>query len=345
MADSAPRLYLAGGVTTARTAGSVETYTDLELKRAIDAGKVPGPKFDITGPYLEGPGSFAIQMHALSSPEDAAHTVDYWAAEGVTSFKAYNYLTAAELKAAIDHAHAHGIKITGHLCSIGFKQAAELGIDNLEHGIDVDTEFFPGKKPDECPNTGAVWNYMSKNVDPAGPEVKQMIDVLVSHHVAVTSTLAILETFDPNRPPMARENAALATLSTEAARSYLAIRARIADHSRASEMQYEAKFERAFAAAGGLLTAMPRPRRPAVWAATSAISSCWLRRALRQSKPSALHRSTAPFTWAKTRRLDLSRRASLRTWWCWAATRRRRSRTLRRLRRSLKTAWASILKS
>ncbi|MGD0913122.1 MAG: amidohydrolase family protein [Terracidiphilus sp.] len=255
MADSAPRLYLAGGVTTARTAGSVETYTDLELKRAIDAGKVPGPKFDITGPYLEGPGSFAIQMHALSSPEDAAHTVDYWAAEGVTSFKAYNYLTAAELKAAIDHAHAHGIKITGHLCSIGFKQAAELGIDNLEHGIDVDTEFFPGKKPDECPNTGAVWNYMSKNVDPAGPEVKQMIDVLVSHHVAVTSTLAILETFDPNRPPMARENAALATLSTEAARSYLAIRARIADHSRASEMQYEAKFERAFAAAGGLLTA------------------------------------------------------------------------------------------
>jgi imidazolonepropionase-like amidohydrolase len=82
-----------------------------------------------------------------------------------------------------------------------------------------------------------------------------MIDVLVSHHVAVTSTLAILETFDPNRPPMARENAALATLSTEAARSYLAIRARIADHSRASEMQYEAKFERAFAAAGGLLTA------------------------------------------------------------------------------------------
>jgi imidazolonepropionase-like amidohydrolase len=255
MADSAPRLYLAGGVTTARTAGSVETYTDLELKRAIDSGKLPGPEFDITGPYLEGPGSFAIQMHALSSPEDAARTVDYWAAEGVTSFKAYNYLTAAELKAAIDHAHAHGIKVTGHLCSIGFKQAAELGIDNLEHGIDVDTEFFPGKKPDECPDTGAVWNYMSKNVDPAGSEVKQMIDVLVAHHVAVTSTLAILETFDPNRPPMARENVALATLSTDAARSYLATRARVADRSRASEMQYEAKFERAFVAAGGLLMA------------------------------------------------------------------------------------------
>jgi imidazolonepropionase-like amidohydrolase len=36
MTFSAPRLYLAGGVTTMRTTGSVETYTDLNLKRAID---------------------------------------------------------------------------------------------------------------------------------------------------------------------------------------------------------------------------------------------------------------------------------------------------------------------
>ncbi|HTW78597.1 MAG TPA: amidohydrolase family protein [Terracidiphilus sp.] len=255
MADSAPRLYLAGGVTTARTAGSVETYTDLELKHAIDAGKMPGPKFDITGPYLEGPGTFALQMHELTSPEDAARTVDYWAAEGVTSFKAYNYLTSDELKAAIDHAHALGIKITGHLCSIGFKQAADLGIDNLEHGILVDTEFYPGKKPDECPNTGAVWEYMNKNVDPAGPEVKQMIQDLVAHHVAITSTLAVFETFAPNRPPMQREIAALNTLSTAAARAYLLGRARTAERDRGGMIAYEQRFEREFVAAGGLLMA------------------------------------------------------------------------------------------
>jgi hypothetical protein len=62
--DCAPRLYLAGGVTRARTAGSVAPYTDLELKRKIDAGLLPGPKLDVTGPYLEGKGSFAVQMHA-----------------------------------------------------------------------------------------------------------------------------------------------------------------------------------------------------------------------------------------------------------------------------------------
>jgi len=256
MADSAPRLYLAGGVTTARTGGSVEPYTDLELKRAIDAGLTPGPKLDVTGPYLEGKGTFAVQMHQLSDAEDAARTVDYWAAEGATSFKAYNFLTAAELKAAIDRAHAHGLKITGHLCSIGFRQAAELGIDNLEHGLAVDTEFLPEKKPDECPSSRAVEAYMEKSVPIDGPQIRDLIQTLVAHHVAVTSTLAIFETFAPGEPPMQVERAPLKSLTVEAANEYLATRALVAERStRAVMLQREMQFERAFVAAGGVLMA------------------------------------------------------------------------------------------
>ena len=156
MAYSFPRLYLANGVTTIRTTGSVEPYTDLELKKEIDAGQSPGPHMDVTGPYLEGPGTFAVQMHQLTSPEDARNTVNFWADQGVTSFKAYNFLTRAELGAAIEAAHNRGLKVTGHLCSIGFKEAAALGIDDLEHGLAVDTEFFPDKKPDVCPNPRAA---------------------------------------------------------------------------------------------------------------------------------------------------------------------------------------------
>jgi imidazolonepropionase-like amidohydrolase len=255
-ADSAPRLYLAGGVTTARTGGSLEPYTDLELRRAIDSRQIPGPKLDVTGPYLEGKGTFAIQMHQLADADDTARTVDYWAAEGVTSFKAYNYLTADELKAAIDHAHAHGLKITGHLCSVGFRQAAALGIDNLEHGIAVDTEFFPGKKLDECPDSRAAEEYLEKSLDVEGPEVRAMIGDLVTHHVAITSTLAIFETFGPNRPPMAREDAALKTLTPEAAKGYLRGRSMVAESGgRGTMLEKEMRFEREFAAAGGLLMA------------------------------------------------------------------------------------------
>ena len=121
MIDSGPRLYLASGVTTARTAGSMEPYTDLSLKKLIDKGEKPGPKLRITGPYIGDLLSIAPQLHTLDDAEDAGRTVDYWAAEGVTSFKAYMGIKPDELKAAVEHAHAKGLKMTGHLCAVGFR--------------------------------------------------------------------------------------------------------------------------------------------------------------------------------------------------------------------------------
>src|SRR5207237_7641884 len=53
MSFSAPRLYLANGVTTIRTAGTYEPYTELKLKPAIEKGTVPGPHPAVTGPYLD----------------------------------------------------------------------------------------------------------------------------------------------------------------------------------------------------------------------------------------------------------------------------------------------------
>ena len=155
-ASSFPKLYLAGGVTSIRTTGSTEPYTDLELKKAIDAGTLPGPKMHTTGPYLEGKGSFTPQMHELADAADATDTVNYWIGVGATSFKAYMHITRAELSAAIAAAHAKHIKVTGHLCAIGFTEAAELGIDDLEHGLPVDTEFSAGKQPDVCPDPKAA---------------------------------------------------------------------------------------------------------------------------------------------------------------------------------------------
>src|SRR6266849_4815524 len=167
-AASFPRLYLAGGVTSIRTTGSVEPYSDLELKRAIDEGKMAGPKIHVTGPYLEGGGAFTLQMHQLKDAEDARRTVEFWIAQGVTSFKAYMNITSEELAAAVKAAHAHGIKVTGHLCSIGFREAAALGIDDLEHGLFVDTEFFPGKKPGTCPEDTAAAEKALLGLDATG---------------------------------------------------------------------------------------------------------------------------------------------------------------------------------
>jgi imidazolonepropionase-like amidohydrolase len=257
MADSAPRLYLAGGVTTARTTGSVEPYTDLALKAAIDAGETPGPKLLITGPYLEGSPSLGPQLHSLTDADDAARTVDYWAAEGVHDYKAYMHITPEELKAAIDHAHAKGLKITGHLCSIGFTKAAELGIDDLEHGLVVDTEFAPGKQEGVCPGQSDPMKAMAQSLDVDGPQVQAMIRTLVQHHVAITSTLAIFETFAPNRPPLAKQQDVKAALDVDAWADYATTRSSIAEHADSSDwavlLKKEMQFERSFVRAGGLL--------------------------------------------------------------------------------------------
>jgi imidazolonepropionase-like amidohydrolase len=258
MADSAPRLYLAGGVTSARTAGSLEPYTDISVKQAIDAGKIPGPRLFLTGPYLEGDPSIGPQLHALTGPEDAARLVNYWAAEGATSFKAYMHITPQELKAAIDAAHAHGLKVTGHLCAVGFKEAAALGIDNLEHGLAVDTEFFPNKKEGVCPGQNPGQAALAK-LDVEGPEIQATIQDLIAHHVAVTSTLAIFESFVPNRPPMSKEARLRQSITPAGWADYATTRASIAEHADASLwpklFKMELQFERDFVKQGGLLMA------------------------------------------------------------------------------------------
>lgn len=257
MIDSGPRLYLAGGVTTARTAGSMEPYADLALKKMIDSGLKPGPKLHITGPYIGDFQGQIPQLHALMDAEDAGRTVDYWAAEGVTSFKAYMSIKPAELKAAIDHAHAKGLKVTGHLCAVGFTEAANLGIDNLEHGITTDTEFFPGKLPGLCPAREAAED-LAKRVEIDSAPVQAMIQTLIAHHVAITSTLAVFEITVPNRPPLSKELRSREAFSPQAWSTYLRRRAAIAEENlpeEAATLKKEMQFERAFVKAGGLLMA------------------------------------------------------------------------------------------
>jgi imidazolonepropionase-like amidohydrolase len=259
MSFSAPRLYLAGGVTTMRTTGSVETYTDLNLKRDIDAGKLPGPHMDVTGPYLEGPGSYFIQMHELSSADEAKQFVDYWADRGVTSFKAYMNITRAELGAAIQEAHHRGIKVTGHLCSVTYPEAAELGIDDLEHGFFVNTQLDPDKKPDKCSDSEG--DYTLVHMDPAGKEAEDLMNLLISHHVAVTSTLPVFEASIPGRPPL--RPAVMDAMSPQARDAYLYARNRPATKPSKTDwaqlFKRDMDLEREFALAGGLLLAGPDP--------------------------------------------------------------------------------------
>ena len=261
MGSSFPRLYLALGVTTIRTTGSVVPFTDLEIKKLIDSGRMIGPKMHITAPYLEGRGAFTPVMHELTGPDDARRMVNFWADEGATSFKAYMNITRDALRAAVEEAHKRGLKITGHLCSIGFREAAEIGIDDLEHGLFVDSEFVPDKKPDQCPAGSAV-SASLRQLDLNSEAAKETIRTLVAKNVALTSTLPVFEA----GAPLAQSGIGAASavlnprvlnvMNTDARVRYLTARSRIAaDSPTPMLIRKSMDFERAFVAAGGLLIA------------------------------------------------------------------------------------------
>lgn len=194
MRVSGPLLYLAYGVTTAMTAGSQLPYDELNMRGAVDAGVLPGPHFLITGPYLDGGPPRNGMARRVTSPSEARRVIDYWAAEGATWFKFLGSETREVLGAAIQEAHAHGLKVTGHLCSVTFTEAAALGIDLLQHGFITNSDYVRGKQPDVCPRENMR---VQADVDVASPEVQSSIKRIVASHAAVVSTLGVYETFIP----------------------------------------------------------------------------------------------------------------------------------------------------
>ncbi|NOT07508.1 MAG: amidohydrolase family protein [Gemmatimonadales bacterium] len=199
LVESFTRLYLAGGVTSMRTAGNMNGYGELGIARAIDRGERAGPWIDATAPYVEKPGLPLGQVYTLKDAADARRLVNFWADAGATSFKAYMHIARADLVAAVEEAHRRGLKVTGHLCSVTYREAAAIGIDNLEHGFFASTDFVADKKPDLCPGAGAGQAAIAA-LDPAGPEVGALIEDLIKHRVALTSTLTVFETITPGRP-------------------------------------------------------------------------------------------------------------------------------------------------
>ena len=256
LGNSFVRLYLAGGVTTMRTGGNVNGVMDVNLSRRAATFAIAAPAIDATAPYLNGPNSF-VQMHSLEDAADARRQVAYWAEMGATSFKAYMQITRDALGAAIEEAHKRGLKVTGHLCSVTYAEAAALGIDNLEHGFAASTDFVAKKQPDVCPGQGQGQQTIA-TLDPNSEPFTRLVKTLIDRKVALTSTLTVFETFTPGRPmPPGVE-----VLAPELRQQYEATHARVSKNAQSAYAKLFPqlmRLEHAFARAGGLLVAGTDP--------------------------------------------------------------------------------------
>jgi len=257
MLYSFPRLYLAGGATTIRTAGTTAPYADLQLRDAINSGHSIGPDIDVTAPYLNGPGLPILKVKPLRDAENAKTMLEYWASEGVTSYKAYMHIRQDELKTVIEEAHKRNHKVTAHLCSITYREAAELGIDNLEHGFFAASDFVKNKKKNECPK-GVHQSLVDLDIE--SKEVDQLISFLVAKGVTITSTLPVFETFTKGRPKASERS--LEALIPQVRDQYESRWQKIADQENATwpiVFKKMMALEKKFVAAGGKLMAGTDP--------------------------------------------------------------------------------------
>jgi imidazolonepropionase-like amidohydrolase len=188
-----PRLYLAGGVTTMRTGGSIQPQSDLNVKNWINEGKMTGPKMDVTSPFIEREGAPIAELGFIKNTEEVSEIVNFWANRGVTSFKLYNNITKEDMKVCVRAAHRLNMKVTGHLCSVTYEEASNIGIDNLEHGFMAASDFMIDKEPDLCDPFEARKSLTDEPID--SPKINNLIDLLIKNGTAITTTPNVFEPY------------------------------------------------------------------------------------------------------------------------------------------------------
>jgi imidazolonepropionase-like amidohydrolase len=173
---SFPKLFLAAGVTTLRTAGAENPMYDLNLKRRIDNGIAIGPRMFVTGPmFNDSTGGFLGDFIILNYKE-ARKATAFWADMGCSSFKVYSDISREALRGVIDEAHSRGLIVTGHLGKMSCSEATNLGIDNIEHG-------FASCSSELQLAFDSLWTIQKDDL-----KVQNLVDLLVKKRVVLTVT-------------------------------------------------------------------------------------------------------------------------------------------------------------
>jgi len=256
MPFSFPRLYLAGGATTIRTAGSTEPQTDLAIKRLVAEGKMIGPDMDVTAPYIEEQGYDIPALNTIKGPEDAKATVKFWADKGCTSFKMYVHATKADMAAVVKEAHKRHLKVTGHIGAVTYREAAEVGMDNLEHGFMASGDFDSLKTEDKVNDNEERQSLIKLDVN--SPSMKSLQQFMIGKHMALTSTLTVFEPSTGREMVPGGGEEALSPQAKEAVQKRWSA-AQNRDQATAALFKKEQAWEKQYFDNGGLLVAGTDP--------------------------------------------------------------------------------------
>jgi imidazolonepropionase-like amidohydrolase len=170
-ASRAVKIGLENGFTTMR---DVETegamYTDVDVKKAINNGVIPGPRMFVAGRAMSvtggyGPSGYSPEVtypmgvQIVDGVENARKAVREQIGHGVDWIKVYadrSYFvdkdgtlssiptfTLDEMKAIVDEAHRLRHKVAAHaMARPGITNALTAGVDSIEHGIAIPDDLM-----------------------------------------------------------------------------------------------------------------------------------------------------------------------------------------------------------
>ncbi|NVK56613.1 MAG: amidohydrolase family protein [Alteromonadaceae bacterium] len=254
---TSPKMYLASGVTTIQTCGTGHPEEELAIKKNISQQLQPGPDIVASSPYFTGPdgrGNFI----SFTSEAEVRETISFWANKGIEWFKVYMHTRPQDLAIIVDEAHKHGAKVTGHLCATTFIEAANAGIDAIEHGFIHSYDHAHGHVQAQCSGSRDFRSSIDINSD----EVNHIQQTLIANNVAISATPAIFEA-QTVRGGVADERT-LKALSPFHKNDYHQRRERMTERKESWYFKEDwlprsLEYELAFFRKGGLLTAGPDP--------------------------------------------------------------------------------------
>jgi imidazolonepropionase-like amidohydrolase len=194
-----PTFYLAAGVTSIEDPGSMDPGGDVAMERRINSGVLLGPRYFLAGEYLEMDPVTVRWMNPLATPEEARLKVDLWAAQGVSLIKLYADMRGDVLRAAIDEAHEHGLRVTAHIGAVSYHDAIQMGIDQIFHGVLVMSDTRP---PNLNQRDFAKWNESTAQLDLTRPEIQEVFKMAAQANVVFTPTAVVVKRVDMNSAVM-----------------------------------------------------------------------------------------------------------------------------------------------
>src|SRR5215471_2903090 len=160
---------LLSGITTVRDVGTYRALNDVALRDAIAHGDIIGPRMYVAGAYITitgGAGAMTGQAPDIqlpwdlhygeaNSPWEVRQKIRLLAHDGVDHIKVLSSgavlthgsspgateFTPEELQAAVDEAHAFGLRVEAHAHNAqGIKNAILSGVASVEHATLIDDE-------------------------------------------------------------------------------------------------------------------------------------------------------------------------------------------------------------